>query len=101
MSKGKSSKRTVRKVVATTPKRNRTATKTIKDETLLFEKPNYMYMLIGAGLVALGMIMMLGGGMPDPNTWDPDIIYSKRITILGPVLILAGLVVEIFAVFKK
>ncbi|HFC01351.1 MAG TPA: DUF3098 domain-containing protein [Phaeodactylibacter sp.] len=94
-------KKVVKKVVATTPKRTRTAAKIVKEEPLLFEKPNYTYMLIGAGLVALGMIMMLGGAMPDPNTWDPSIIYAKRITILGPMLILAGLVVEIFAIFKK
>ena len=45
--------------------------------------------------------MMLGGGMPDRNTWDPNIIYSPRITVVGPVLILAGLIVEIYAIFKK
>jgi len=70
-------------------------------EPLLFNKTNYMYMAIGVGLIFLGMLMMMGGGQPDPNTWDPDIIYSKRITVLGPILILAGLVVEIFAIFKK
>ena len=56
---------------------------------------------IGAALVALGLMMMVGGSMPDPNTWDPDIIYSKRITLLGPLLILAGLILEIFAIFRK
>ena len=58
-------------------------------------------MAIGAGLILLGMVMMLGGKQPDPNTWDPDIIYSNRITVLAPFLILSGLVVEIFAIFKK
>ncbi|NNE30290.1 MAG: DUF3098 domain-containing protein [Saprospiraceae bacterium] len=68
---------------------------------MLFSGENFKWMAIGAGLIALGMILMIGGDMPDPNTWDPDIIYSKRITVLGPFLILAGLGVEIYAIFKR
>ena len=58
-------------------------------------------MLAGAALITLGLICMIGGSMPDPNTWDPDIIYSKRITFVAPMLILTGLIVEIYAIFKK
>ena len=57
-------------------------------------------MLLGAGVVVLGMFLMSGGDMPDPNTWDEDIIYSTRRTILAPIVILTGLVIEIFAIFK-
>ena len=111
MSKSKTKKKVVKKsrdnsqatkVKPTTSRRGRTAAKVVKkEEKLLFGKHNYTYILVGLALVFLGMIMMLGGDMPDANTWDPDIIYSKRITILGPVLILAGLVVEISAIFIK
>ena len=89
------------KVSPTTSRRGRGATKSIQQEALLFERPNYTYIIAGAALVLLGMIMMLGGGMPDANTWDPDIIYSFRITVIGPILILAGLIIEIVAIFKK
>ncbi|MEO1516420.1 MAG: DUF3098 domain-containing protein [Bacteroidota bacterium] len=73
---------------------------TAKKEPLLFDRQNFMWMGIGVVLIALGMIMMLGGDMPDPDTWDPDIIYGFRRTVLAPVLILAGLIVEIYAIFK-
>ena len=89
------------KVTPTTSRRGRTSNRVEKNETLLFNKVSYTYILVGLGLILLGMIMMLGGSMPDPNTWDPDIIYSTRITVIGPILILTGLVVEIYAIFKR
>ena len=56
---------------------------------------------IGFGLIALGMLLMSGGAMPSPDVWDESIIYSFRRTVLAPFLMLAGLVVEVYAIFKK
>ena len=44
---------------------------------------------------------MTGGGQPDPNEWDPNIIYNWRRITLAPVMILAGIGLAIYAVFKK
>ena len=68
---------------------------------LLFTKKNYMFIGIGCGLIALGMILMLGGGMKDPNVWDESVIYSFRRTLLAPVAILAGLGMQIYAIFLR
>jgi hypothetical protein len=57
-------------------------------------------MLIGIGLIALGLILMLGGSMPSPDVWDDSIIYSFRRITLAPALIVAGLLVEVYAIFK-
>ena len=65
-----------------------------------FTKENYRLMLIGLALMALGFILMIGGGSKDPNVFSPDIFSFQRIT-LAPILILAGFVVEIFAIMKK
>ena len=65
-----------------------------------FTKENYRLMLIGLGLMALGFILMIGGGSKDPNDFSPEIFNFRRIT-LAPILILAGYVVEIFAIMKK
>lgn len=70
-------------------------------EELIFDNSNYMWMGIGAAVVLLGMLLMIGGGMPSPDVWDEDIIYSFRITVLAPVIILIGLGIEIYAIFKK
>ena len=80
---------------------NRGAVSTGRNDEMIFGRTNYMMMAAGAGLIALGMILMLGGWMPDNQTWDDNIIYSARRTILAPICILAGLVVEVFAIFKK
>jgi len=71
------------------------------EDNLLFGKENYKWMLIGIGLIALGMILMMGGSMPSPDVWDESIIYSPVRTVISPILILAGLALQFFAIFKK
>ena len=65
-----------------------------------FGKENYRLMLIGLAFIALGFILMIGGGSKDPNVFNPDIFSFRRLT-LAPILILAGFVIEIFAIMKK
>jgi hypothetical protein len=43
---------------------------------------------------------MIGGGSDDPNKFNFDLFNFQRLT-LAPVLILAGFVIEIFAIMKK
>ena len=75
--------------------------KEVKVLAPLFEKDNYIWLLIGAAVVTLGMILMSGGKNQDPNVFDTTVVYSKvRITV-APILIVAGLLVEIYALFKK
>lgn len=69
--------------------------------TMLFKKKNYMWMLAGIGLIALGLFLMSGGHMPDKDTWDENLIYSFRRITLAPIIILLGLAFQIVAIFKK
>ena len=87
-------------VTATVSKRN-TANKQVPSEQLLFGRENYKFMLIGIGLIALGMILMMGGGMPSDDVWDESIIYSPVRTVISPILILAGLGLQFVAIFRK
>ena len=86
-----------------------TATSTLKNAAVnkqkaklpLFEKDNYMWMGVGAAVVAIGMFLMSGGKNLNPNQFDYKLVYSSvRITI-APILILAGLMIEIYAIFKR
>ena len=36
-------------------------------------------MFIGLGLIALGFILMAGGGSDDPNVFNPEIFSAQRI----------------------
>jgi hypothetical protein len=65
-----------------------------------FGKENYRLMLIGLAFIAVGFLLMIGGGSTDPNQFNPEIFSFRRIT-LAPVLILAGFIVEVFAIMKR
>ena len=104
MSQPKQKKKVVstKKVKPTTSRVKKSSSKSaVTSQELIFKKENYVLMGVGAGLVLLGMLLMLGGKMPSPDVWDDSIIYSFRRTVLAPIVILAGLVVEIFAIFKR
>lgn len=84
-------------------RRSKTATSITaskSSEPLALGRQNYIWMGIGVALIIVGMALMSGGKMPSPDVWDDSIIYSFRRTVLAPFLILAGLVVEIYAIFK-
>ena len=68
----------------------------------MFDKVNYRWMLIGLAVIALGMLLMAGGKSNlDPTVFDADAVYSARRITIAPLLILAGLVIEIYAIFKR
>ncbi|MDQ6902730.1 MAG: DUF3098 domain-containing protein [Bacteroidota bacterium] len=74
---------------------------TATPENILFTRENFKWMIIGALIMALGFFLMAGGKSPDPNVFNDKDVYSPiRITI-APILIVAGLLVEIFAIIKK
>ncbi|CDF80920.1 conserved hypothetical protein (DUF3098) [Formosa agariphila KMM 3901] len=63
----------------------------------IFGKKNYKFMLIGLGVIALGFILMSGGGSNDPNVFSPDIFSFRRIR-LAPTLVLIGFGIQIYAI---
>ena len=65
-----------------------------------FGKMNYILVLIGIALIALGFILMIGGGSSDPDVFNEQMFNFRRLT-LAPILVLAGFVVEIVAIFWK
>ena len=58
--------------------------------SFVFGKKNYQIMLLGLLVVILGFVLMYGG------TED---IYSFRKITLAPIVVILGLVIEIFAIF--
>jgi hypothetical protein len=65
-----------------------------------FGKENYRLMLIGLAFIVVGFLLMIGGGSADPTKFNPEVFSFRRIT-LAPILILAGYVIEIFAIMKR
>lgn len=69
--------------------------------SLLFTKDNYMWMIIGGIVFVLGMFLMSGGKNEDPNTFDYNAVYSTTRITIAPILIILGLLIEVYAIFKK
>jgi Protein of unknown function (DUF3098) len=67
----------------------------------LFGKENYTWIIAGIAVIGLGLILMAGGKSNDPNVFNPKEVYSfTRITV-APILILIGLAIEVYAIFRK
>ena len=66
----------------------------------IFSKANYKLMLIGFVVIALGFILMVGGGSDDPNVFNPEIFNFRRIR-LAPALVIIGFGIEIAAILRS
>ncbi|MEG2102248.1 DUF3098 domain-containing protein [Flavobacterium sp. FlaQc-28] len=66
----------------------------------LFDSVNYKILLIGIAVIALGFILMSGGGSHDPNVFNEDIFNFRRIR-LAPTTVLIGFGITIYSIFKK
>jgi fumarate reductase subunit D len=67
----------------------------------LFDKTNYIIMLAGLLVFIIGLLLMVGGKSNDPNQFHPEEIYSFRRITLAPIVVILGLVIEVFAIMKK
>lgn len=72
----------------------------MEKQTYVFGKRNYMMMVAGLVLLVIGYLLMMGGGSEDPEVFNPEIFSARRIT-WAPIFILAGLLVEVFAIMSK
>ncbi|HTN39119.1 MAG TPA: DUF3098 domain-containing protein [Arachidicoccus sp.] len=68
---------------------------------LNFTRDNYMWMIIGAVVIALGMLLLSGGENTNASIFDKTEVYSARRITLAPIVILLGFGIEIFAILKK
>ncbi len=68
-----------------------------KSAQFIFQRRNYLFLFIGIACIALGFILMSGGGSDDPNVFNPEIYNFRRIR-LAPLLVLIGLGIQIYAI---
>lgn len=73
---------------------------------MLFNKSNYILMIVGVVLILVGFLLMSGGGFPlDENfiqtEFDEEGLYSFRRITLAPIVIFIGFLVEIYAIMKR
>jgi len=66
----------------------------------LFRNINYILMGIGILFLALGFILLSGGGSDNPEVFNPAIFDTRRL-VVAPILMLIGLIVEIIAIMYR
>jgi hypothetical protein len=69
-------------------------------QEFLFEKVNYKILLIGIAVIALGFILMSGGGSDDPKVFNEAVFNFQRIR-LAPTLVLIGFGITIYSILKN
>jgi len=66
----------------------------------LFRKVNYILIGVGILFLALGFILLSGGGSDDPEIFSEAIFDARRL-VVAPILMLIGLIVEIVAIMYR
>lgn len=73
----------------------------VNTQAPLFTRENYMWMLAGIVVIALGMLLMAGGKSTNPAEFNQKEVYSTTRITIAPLLIVIGLGIEVVAIFKK
>lgn len=68
-----------------------------EDGAFAIPRKNVLYIIAGFAVMVLGYVLMSGGGSDDPNVFNYDMFSFRRI-VLAPIVILVGMVVEIWAI---
>jgi hypothetical protein len=63
----------------------------------LFAKRNFRFLMLSLMVIAIGFILMSGGGSDDPNVFNPEIFSFRRIR-LAPTIVLLGFGLAIYAI---
>ena len=69
-------------------------------QEFLFDNINYKILLIGIVVIALGFLLMSGGGSDDPKVFS-DAIFNFRRIRLAPTTVLIGFGITIYAILKN
>lgn len=72
-----------------------------KQKTFVFNRSNYIFLLVGIGLNILGFILMIGGAAETKETFDASELFSHVRITLSPILIVLGYIVIIYSIMKK
>jgi len=67
---------------------------------MIFQKKEYMVLILIISLLTLGFILMSGGSSSDPNTFNNEMFSFRRIT-LAPIIILGSYIGLIWIILKK
>lgn len=65
-----------------------------------FGKENFILVVISVVVIALGFMLMSGGGSQDLTGFNPEIFSARRI-VVAPAVTVIGFVLMIFGILKS
>ena len=75
--------------------------KAIQKGKITLGKDNYKFIVLGCIVVALGFILMSGGGTDNPNEFNVEELFSFRRITLAPFFVILGYVIVLYGVMKR
>lgn len=66
----------------------------------IFDTINYKILWVGLAVIALGFLLMSGGGSEDPTVFNEEIFSFRRIR-LAPAVVLLGFGITIYSIIKN
>lgn len=66
----------------------------------LFTKRHYLFALAGVIVIAIGYLLMIGGGAEDPTAFSEDVFSFRRIT-LSPIVITIGFIILLYTIMMR
>jgi hypothetical protein len=81
--------------------KKQTTSTPVKSTSSLFGRENFVWMIAGAVVIGLGMLLMVGGKSDNPAEFNQKEVYSTTRITIAPLLIIIGLGLEVFAIFRK
>ncbi len=65
-----------------------------------FGRENFILIAAAVIIIAVGFLLMSGGGSKDPSGFNPEIFSTRRI-VIAPVITLVGFVTMIFGILRN
>ena len=65
-----------------------------------FGKENFILIAVAVAVIAIGFMLMSGGGSQDPTGFNPE-IFSSRLIVVAPAVTVIGFVLMIFGILKN
>ncbi len=72
----------------------------VDEKAFAIPKKNVVYIIAGFAVMLFGYVLMAGGGSDNPQEFNNE-MFSFRRTVLAPIVILAGMVLEIVAIMYR
>lgn len=70
------------------------------EQQMPIDKKGLYIMLGGLALMIIGFILMSGGGVSDPQTFNYDMFDFRRL-VLAPLFLIAGIVTIVVSIIRK